>query len=104
LEFELAVRAGRRQGRLQADARLHVLHSQRQDPKSSLKAFGNSLMLDLRIPSGLFFAAVGLILCGLGIFSPGARAALTDVNVNLYSGLVMLSFGALLLVLARRSV
>lgn len=60
-------------------------------------------MLDLRIPSGLFFAIVGLILCGLGIFS-GVRAALTDVNVNLYSGLVMLSFGALLLVLARRSV
>ena len=61
-------------------------------------------MLDLRVPSGWFFAIVGLILCGLGIFSPGARAALTDVNVNLYSGLVMLSFGALLLVLARRSV
>ena len=60
-------------------------------------------MLDLRIPSGLFFAIVGLILCGFGLFS-GARGALTDVNVNLYSGLVMLSFGALLLVLARRSV
>jgi hypothetical protein len=51
----------------------------------------------------LFFAIVGLILCGLGVFS-GARAALTDVNVNLYSGLIMLSFGVLLLVLARRSV
>jgi hypothetical protein len=60
-------------------------------------------MLDLRVPSGLFFAIVGLILCGLGIFS-GARAVLTDVNVNLYSGLVMLSFGAVLLVFARRSV
>jgi len=61
-------------------------------------------MLDLRIPSGWFFAIVGLILCGLGVLSPSARAALTDVNVNLYCGLVMLSFGALLLVLARRSV
>ena len=60
-------------------------------------------MLDLRIPSGWFFAVVGLILCRSGAFS-GARAALTDVNVNLYCGLVMLSFGALLLVLARRSV
>ena len=60
-------------------------------------------MLDLRIPSGLFFAIVGLILCGLGTLS-GARAALTDVNVNLYCGVIMLSFGALLLVLARRSV
>jgi len=61
-------------------------------------------MLDLRIPSGWFFAIVGLILCGLGVLSPSVRAALTDVNVNLYCGLVMLSFGALLLVLARRSV
>jgi len=61
-------------------------------------------MLDLRIPSGWFFAIVGLILCGLGVLSPGVRAALTDVNVNLYCGLVMLSFGALLLVLARRNV
>ena len=60
-------------------------------------------MLDLRIPSGWFFAIVGLILCGSGVFS-SARAALTDANVNLYCGLLMLSFGALLLVLARRSV
>ena len=60
-------------------------------------------MLDLRIPSGWFFAIVGLILCGLGVFSH-VRAALTDVNVNLYCGLLMLSFGVLLLALARRSV
>ena len=58
-------------------------------------------MLDLRVPSGLFFAIVGLILCGLGVFSPGARAAITDVNVNLYAGLVMLAFGSTLLLLAR---
>ena len=67
-------------------------------------------MLDLRIPSGLFFSVVGLILivglilCALGIFSPETRAALTDANVNLYSGLTMLVFGAALLFLARRSV
>ena len=60
-------------------------------------------MLDLRIPSGLFFAIVGLILCALGVFSPGLRAPLTDINVNLYSGLAMLAFGAFLLLLARRS-
>jgi hypothetical protein len=60
-------------------------------------------MLDLRIPSGCFFTLVGLILCGLGIFSPENKAALTDVNVNLYAGLSMLFFGAALLLLARRS-
>jgi hypothetical protein len=59
-------------------------------------------MLDLRIPSGLFFAIVGLILCALGVFSPENKAALTDVNVNLYCGLTMLVFGAALLLLARR--
>jgi hypothetical protein len=60
-------------------------------------------MLDLRIPSGWFFTLVGLILCGLGILWPDNRAALTDVNVNLYAGLTMLVFGGTLLLLARRS-
>ena len=60
-------------------------------------------MLDLRIPSGCFFTIVGLILCGLGIFSPENKAALTEVNVNLYAGLAMLTFGASLLLLARRT-
>ena len=60
-------------------------------------------MLDLRTPSGCFFTIVGLLLCGLGIFSPENKAALTDINVNLYAGLSMLIFGGVLLLLARRS-
>lgn len=60
-------------------------------------------MLDLRLPSGLFFALVGLILVVLGIFDPGLRAPLTQTNVNLYSGLFMLGFGLFLLGLARRA-
>jgi len=59
-------------------------------------------VLDLRVPSGSFFTIVGLILCALGIFSPENRAALTDINVNLYGGLTMLAFGSALLLLARR--
>lgn len=59
-------------------------------------------MFDLRTPSGWFFLLVGAILCGWGLFSPQSRAALTDVNVNLYSGASMLIFGAILLFLARR--
>ena len=59
-------------------------------------------MLDLRIPSGLFFAATGLILIVLGIVSPESRAPLTPVNINLYGGAAMLLFGALLLLLSRR--
>jgi hypothetical protein len=61
-------------------------------------------MMDLRLPSGLFFTLLGLILLGLGIFAPGIRAdLLTDANVNLYSGAVMLAFGAFLLIMAKRA-
>jgi hypothetical protein len=60
-------------------------------------------MLDLRTPSGLFFLLNGLILACMGLFFPGARAPLTDVNVNLYSGLFMIAFGAFLLALAWRA-
>jgi hypothetical protein len=59
--------------------------------------------MDLRIPSGLFFTLLGLILTVMGLFSPGVRAPLTDVNVNLYAGITMLVFGAVLLLLGRRA-
>jgi hypothetical protein len=58
-------------------------------------------MLDLRSPSGWFFALLGMILITLGVFAPGLRASLTDLNVNLYSGFVMLAFGGAMLLLAR---
>ncbi len=59
-------------------------------------------MLDLRIPTGLFFSLIGLILVALGLFSPGTRPALTQVNVNLYAGSVMLLFGLIMLALTRK--
>jgi hypothetical protein len=59
-------------------------------------------MLDLRLPAGLFFAAVGLILTVMGILNPADRAPLTTTNVNLWVGIIMVAFGAFLLVLARR--
>jgi len=58
-------------------------------------------MLDLRIPTGFFFSLVGLILVAMGIFSTSERAALTDTNVNLYCGLVMLAFGLFMLALVK---
>ena len=60
-------------------------------------------MLDLRLPSGLFFALLGIILLGMGIFAPDTRAALTEANVNLYCGAAMTAFGAFLLVMAWRA-
>jgi len=60
-------------------------------------------MLDLRVPSGWFFALLGAILLGYSVVVPDARAALTEANVNLYCGLGMLLFGAFLLLLAFRA-
>ncbi len=45
---------------------------------------------------------LGVILLAMGIFVAGARAPLTDANVNLYCGLFMVVFGAFLLVMAWR--
>jgi hypothetical protein len=60
-------------------------------------------MLDLRVPSGLFFLILGAILVAMGILQPDLRAPLTDTNVNLYAGLPMLAFGGFLLLMARRA-
>jgi len=60
-------------------------------------------MLDLRYPIGWFFAVVGLILTGMGIFTPAVRATLTAANVNLYCGLFMVAFGVFFLLLAWRA-
>ena len=59
-------------------------------------------MDDLRVPIGLFFAAVGLILVITGVASD-YRAPLTNANVNLYSGVAMAVFGSVMLWLARRA-
>jgi hypothetical protein len=58
-------------------------------------------MLDLRLPSGLFFAITGLMLIVYSL-TDNARAPMTAANVNLYAGAVMTAFGLLLLLLARR--
>jgi hypothetical protein len=60
-------------------------------------------MLDLRLPSGLFFVLTGAIVAAAGLFAPGDAAPLQQGNVNLYSGLIMLAFGGILLGLAKRA-
>jgi len=60
-------------------------------------------MLDLRVPTGVFFTLLGLILVAMGILAPEQHAALTETNVNLYCGLAMLVFGVFMLALARRA-
>lgn len=59
--------------------------------------------MDLRKPSGWFFAMLGVLLIATGVFLPEARAPLTAVNINLYAGIAMVAFGGILLWLARRA-
>src|SRR2546423_1116200 len=53
-------------------------------------------MNDLRIPIGLYFAIIGIVLVIAGI-AVDYRAELTSVNINLYSGISMLLFGSVML-------
>lgn len=59
-------------------------------------------MEDLRLPTGLLFAVLGLVLLSWALLHPDLRAPMSDVNVNLWSGLSLISFGGVLLWLARR--
>jgi Na+/melibiose symporter-like transporter len=60
-------------------------------------------MNDLRLPTGIFFSILGLILLIYAAIRPDLRPAMTQVNVNLWSGLTLLIFGGVLLWLSRRA-
>jgi hypothetical protein len=60
--------------------------------------------LDVRLPIGGLFTALGLLLAGYGLATAGDAAHYArslSVNINLWWGLVMLLFGVLLLGAAR---
>jgi hypothetical protein len=59
--------------------------------------------LDIRLPIGGLFTALGLILAGYGLATvdePSRYARSLSVNVNLWWGMVMLAFGLGLLLSA----
>jgi hypothetical protein len=59
--------------------------------------------LDIRLPIGLMFAVLGILLSGYGILGDRAIYAKSlGINVNLGWGLVLLAFGIVMLLLARR--
>jgi hypothetical protein len=61
------------------------------------------MSLDLRVPIGLLFAALGALLAVYGLFSdPAIYKASLGINVNLWWGLVVLAFGLVMLWLAIR--
>ncbi|HYE26264.1 MAG TPA: hypothetical protein VEG32_13810 [Clostridia bacterium] len=60
--------------------------------------------LDIRTPIGLMFSVLGLILAGFGLI--GSREIYgksLGINVNLWWGIVLLAFGAMMLVFGLRT-
>jgi hypothetical protein len=62
--------------------------------------------MDVRLPIGGLFSVLGVIIAGYGFASAGNTqmyARSLSVNVNLWWGLVMLAFGVISIVFAKRA-
>jgi len=60
--------------------------------------------LDIKIPIGLLFTIIGLLMLIYGIFTYGNTALYEkslNININLWSGSLMLVFGVLMLVFSK---
>jgi hypothetical protein len=61
--------------------------------------------IDIRLPIGILFALLGLILTAYGALGDTSRYRQPlDVNINLVWGFVLLVFGVLMFLLGRRSI
>jgi len=61
--------------------------------------------LDIRWPIGLLFTLIGVLLTGEGLLTAGNSTMYhrsLDININLIWGVVLLVFGALMLLMAWR--
>ncbi len=62
------------------------------------------MKLDVRSPIGLMFSIFGLMLAAFGLLSdPAIYERSLGININLWWGLVLLAFGAVMLWLAWRA-
>ena len=61
------------------------------------------MQLDVRLPMGLLFLILGIILTGYGLMSDASiyQRSLGD-NVNLHWGIIFMIFGGVVLFLARK--
>ncbi|HTA49797.1 MAG TPA: hypothetical protein VK930_10115 [Verrucomicrobiae bacterium] len=60
--------------------------------------------LDIRLPIGLLFSVIGLLLVGFGVFADKVIYQRSlGLNVNLVWGAVLFVFGLIMLLLGRRS-
>jgi hypothetical protein len=59
--------------------------------------------IDIRLPIGLIFAVIGILMIAFGVASNNAIYQRSlGINVNLYWGLVLLAFGIIMALLGRR--
>jgi hypothetical protein len=59
--------------------------------------------LDIRLPIGLMFSLIGLLMTGYGLFTPAAIYERSlGINVNLWWGLVLVVFGGWMLISSLR--
>jgi hypothetical protein len=62
--------------------------------------------LDIRLPIGLMFSLIGAVMVIYGLIT-GSNKELyqrsLDININLWWGLVLLVFGAIMFIAARRA-
>ena len=64
------------------------------------------MQLDLRLPIGAMFVTLGVLIGGYGLLtqaSPLYAVHSLGINVDLWWGLMMLAFGAVMLALAKRA-
>jgi len=62
-------------------------------------------MVDIRIPIGLMFSVLGVLITGYGLFTMSDTAMYQKslgINVNIIMGLLMLVFGLVMLWFSRR--
>ncbi len=61
------------------------------------------MSLDIRLPIGLMFAVLGMLLVAFGLVSDKAIYDRSlGININLWWGLVLLAFGVVMFLLGRR--
>ena len=60
------------------------------------------MQLDIRLPIGLMFSVLGILLLIVGLFAGGQSTQSQQTSVNVWWGVVMLVFGIVMFVLGRR--